>query len=301
MGLNYAICEFLYASHFFEQLKNKTGSTNVLTLGRQAVRLSPQQRSKVALNLKVSNQEIEVLIKQSDGYCESLLNFMGADSISSLDYSNYEGVDYTGNLNERLSRGSLSSIQTEFDAVFDFGTTQMVFNPAQSIENSLSFLKVGGALVLVLPVCGLINHGLYQFGPHFFDALANKDYLNVSTFYFEKTRSAQSFKVWKSLNYFFDFNYKTIMSFAVIQKLSPFSCHDFLERTQMVRYDPTTSTQAIRVDGPNAPTRSYKLPLMKFIKQTPVLRNIVSWILSNHESVSVNCLKGTRAFQSFIK
>ena len=299
MGLNFSTCDLLASADFFRELKKRTGSAHILTLGRQSVRLSRRQTLRIAKKIGISAKHLDLVISKNSGFCEGLLSYMGADKVQSLDYSDYEGADFLVNLNKDVIEDETSILQGQFDAVFDFGTSQMVFNPAKSLLNSLSFLKVGGILVLVLPVSGFVNHGMYQFGSHFFKAISNKKTLNTNIFYFERTRSARSTKVWDTLNPFFDFNHKYLMSFCIIEKVAEVSKDDFLENTQMLRYD--SSSEEIRISQ-ERPRRSFsflKKLMLKFFKKTPLIKNICCWLLTLYQAKGTSDINFFEGFKRY--
>lgn len=115
----------------------------VLTLGRQRLNI-PSNRG---------------------GYADDILRQFGATSIDALDYSDFEGATYTGDLNKPIDLGR------QFDTVMDFGTTEHVYSPASSLENCIRFCKRGGRILHSVPTNGDCGHGFYQLSPELFLAL----------------------------------------------------------------------------------------------------------------------------------
>jgi SAM-dependent methyltransferase len=131
------------AFHELAFLKREQPLGQVLTLGRQRLNL-PSNRGEFA---------------------DDTLKELGATSVDALDYSDFEGATYTGDLNRPIDLGR------QFDAVVDFGTTEHVYSPASSLENCIRFCRVGGKILHALPANGDCGHGFYQLSPELFLAL----------------------------------------------------------------------------------------------------------------------------------
>lgn len=94
----------------------------------------------------------------SDGF---LKEFLGAESISILDWSSYEGANIIHDLNRPVAQ----NLAGRFDAVIDGGSLEHVFNFPIAIANMMRMLKVGGRLFIGNPANNLCGHGFYQFSP----------------------------------------------------------------------------------------------------------------------------------------
>jgi SAM-dependent methyltransferase len=100
-------------------------------------------------------------VKFSDGYAEPLFKILGADSIDSVDHSDYEGATIIHDLNIPIP----DKLKNKFDAVVDGGTIEHIFNFAVAIKNCMEALKVGGHYIGVTPANNQMGHGFYQFSP----------------------------------------------------------------------------------------------------------------------------------------
>jgi hypothetical protein len=145
--------------------KNSLGST--LTIGRQAIHISPKIIKEV---FKLDKPSIDRVFSQKQtktnfSFCEELLITLGATNVDSLDASNYEGATIILDLNKRLKN------EKKYDTIVDFGSSEHVYDVAQTFENYSEFLKDGGSLVHVLPANNQCGHGFYQFSPEFFYSL----------------------------------------------------------------------------------------------------------------------------------
>lgn len=116
--------------------------------------------------LMLGRQRINVQGRADRGeYADDLLKSLGATSVSSLDYSDFEGATYTGDLNEPIDLGR------QFDTVIDYGTSEHVFDVASSLRNCIRLCRIGGKILHALPANGDCGHGFYQLAPELFLAL----------------------------------------------------------------------------------------------------------------------------------
>ncbi|MEO8450970.1 MAG: hypothetical protein ABI647_14330, partial [Gemmatimonadota bacterium] len=90
-----------------------------------------------------------------------LRTFLGAESVSTMDYSTYEGADIVHDLNEPIPE----ELRGRFDAVIECGSLEHIFNFPTAIGNLMKTVKVGGAIFISVPANNLCGHGFYQFSP----------------------------------------------------------------------------------------------------------------------------------------
>ncbi len=94
----------------------------------------------------------------------ALFKSLGYRQIDSIDYYPDEGpsicVDLNGSLPEDLSRS--------FDLVYDGGTLEHCFDPAQVLRNTVALCAAGGRIIHHVPINNWVNHGFYQFSPTLF-------------------------------------------------------------------------------------------------------------------------------------
>jgi len=147
--------------------KNKFGNT--LTIGRQAIHVSPKVIKKIfRLNKASIDRVFTSAQKKSNFYfCEKLLTELGARSVDSLDASDYEGANIILDLNRELKS------EKKYNTIIDFGSSEHIYNVAQAFENYSQLLAEGGTLIHVLPANNQCGHGFYQFSPEFFYSLYN--------------------------------------------------------------------------------------------------------------------------------
>jgi hypothetical protein len=100
----------------------------------------------------------------SDGYSEKFLRYLGADTITALDYSPFEGAEVVHDLNEPIP----PTMRDRYDFIFDGGTLEHVYNFPVAIANVKTMLRVGGLFISVNGANNQLGHGLYQFSPELF-------------------------------------------------------------------------------------------------------------------------------------
>jgi SAM-dependent methyltransferase len=91
------------------------------------------------------------------------LEFLGAQSVTEFDASDYEGAKAVHDMNKPLP----SQWHKKFDLVFDGGTLEHIYNIPQAVENIGAMLRVGGHLALSTSGNNQTGHGFYQFSPEF--------------------------------------------------------------------------------------------------------------------------------------
>jgi SAM-dependent methyltransferase len=129
---------------------------DVLTFGRQGLDADPAAlRRELGFNVPGG----------AKAYAEDLILHLGASSVSSLDYSDFEGATFTGDLNGVIELGR------QFDTVVDFGTCEHIFDVAAAFRNAIRLCKPGGVILHAAPSNSCCGHGFYQFAPELFFAL----------------------------------------------------------------------------------------------------------------------------------
>jgi SAM-dependent methyltransferase len=127
-----------------ESAKQNLGS--VLTIGRQSLDVSDQ----LLLSALGSTEA-------KGTFCEKALAALGATSVSSIDYSDYENPTYVADLSVPLE------LDAAFDTVIDGGSLEHIFDVACAFNNLNRLCKTGGRIFHFLPVNNLNGHGFWQF------------------------------------------------------------------------------------------------------------------------------------------
>lgn len=132
-------------------------------LGRQKMHFRPPDwtprliRELAALGITTTEADLF----QPDGFCETYLKTIGWPALQSLDFSDIEGAEHIHDLSEPVG----PDLTGRFDLIYDGGTTEHVFDIAQSFRNVDAMLRPGGIFVSNVGTDGWFGHGFYQIGP----------------------------------------------------------------------------------------------------------------------------------------
>lgn len=134
--------------------------SSTVTIGRQ--RFFPQTATldRVLSTLKTSRTAKEFL-EEPDRYAEKFFEFLGAQTVDSIDISNYEGATLTHDMNQQIS----PQLANRFTLVHEGGTIEHVFNISQALKNCMEMVKVGGHLTLENETNNFDGHGFWQISP----------------------------------------------------------------------------------------------------------------------------------------
>jgi len=140
-------------------------------IGRQTLDLTKQELSHNlrAFGYPATNQAVNNIYEEN-GYAELLFKYLGAQSIHSIDYSNYEGATHLYDLNNDIPDGEMEG----YTAVIDGGSLEHIFNFPAAIKNCMKMLKVGGCYLGITPANNFLGHGFYQFSPELYFSIFTK-------------------------------------------------------------------------------------------------------------------------------
>lgn len=200
---------------------------NVLTLGRQGLSLSHKAK-KVA----IKNYNVDKMLL-GNKWCEDLLlKHFGAKSVTSIDFSDFEGASIIHDMNVPIN------IKRKFDTVLDFGTSEHIFNVKTVYENIKLLCKQGGVIIHLVPANNFCGHGFYQFSPMFYKSVYAVDHgYDIKSMYLSRMSTDKDwFKVsFANINDRFVFynNYPTTLMLTV----SKISSKSRSERIQQPDYE----------------------------------------------------------------
>ena len=92
------------------------------------------------------------------------LQFLGAEEIAAMDFSDYEGAEIIHDLNKPVG----DELKGKYTFVLDGGTTEHVFNFPVALANAMEMVETGGHLVIITGGNNFLGHGFYQFSPELF-------------------------------------------------------------------------------------------------------------------------------------
>lgn len=161
MGIDNASVRIL-----LEALEAGASFDHVLTIGRQELHVNRSELPALLSRhgIEASAEAVKKIFTDASGYCEPLLEFLGARKIDSLDISAFEGASILHDMNKPLPE----ELSEKFTFVFDGGSIEHVFQYPVALKNCMQALKIGGHFIAVTPANNLMGHGFYQFSPELF-------------------------------------------------------------------------------------------------------------------------------------
>lgn len=153
----------IYAALLVRAREDGATFQKVATIGRQSLTVPEQDLSAMADRL--GRKDVDLRALAASGFAEPFLKeLLGAEQVTSFDYSSYQGVDEVHDFNEALD----PSFHGAFDALLDGGCIEHIFDVRQVFENYMSMVKPGGNIFIHTPANNLLGHGFYQFSPELF-------------------------------------------------------------------------------------------------------------------------------------
>ncbi|MEZ5312522.1 MAG: class I SAM-dependent methyltransferase [Thermoanaerobaculia bacterium] len=116
----------------------------------------------------------------------SFFRRLGFSAVESSDVSDWEGADRILDLNRPVP----VELHGRYDAVFEAGTIQHVFDLPQVFANIHSLLRPGGRVIHgMAPSSNHVDHGFYMFSPTLFADFYRENGWEIEAFYFFEFRS----------------------------------------------------------------------------------------------------------------
>ena len=171
---------------FLEEVSKKKNFGNVLTLGKQEIILTNEDKKRLNLFEKdyVNDEYIDKL----------LVDKFKANSVKSVDNSSFEGADIIHDMNKPIE-----NLNEKFDTIIDFGTSEHIFNVVENLSNISKFCKNNGIILHSLPANNNCGHGFWQFSPELFFSLysENNGFSDTEIFVFNTHNKYEWWKVEK--------------------------------------------------------------------------------------------------------
>lgn len=153
------------AARLIEVVNAHNISGDFAMLGRQRWRgkrkLAAADLLDATLEKYYPNIIADDLANSNDEYAENFFKTLGFDNVDSIDVSDFEGATIVQDLGGELD----PNLASKFDAIYDGGTCEHVFNLPQAYKNIDLMLKPGGVLIGHSPCNNWINHAFYQICP----------------------------------------------------------------------------------------------------------------------------------------
>lgn len=150
-----------------EAVRSGVDFKNTLTIGRQNYyRLSPAllREGLSRAGFKVPPEVAEKMFSSHGGYADELFRFLGATTLDSADYSDYERASFVFDMN----RPNPPELNSRFTAVIDGGSLEHIFNFPQAMTNCMNMVAIGGHFIGMTPANNFFGHGFYQFSAELF-------------------------------------------------------------------------------------------------------------------------------------
>lgn len=171
------------ASLLFELKTTQTIHGTICQLGKQTILVSTDIIREVAKDFgfesKATNEKLPWTGNAEDDY---LFRTLGYEKVESIDTDGFENATYILDLNMEVS----AEFHNRFDAIYDGGTLEHIFNLQQALKNIYKMLKPGGLIMHLSPSHNHVDHGFYMFSPTFFnDYYRANNYRIIRSNFFE--------------------------------------------------------------------------------------------------------------------
>lgn len=167
MGINKNSLRFLLLAK-----KNGVDFSSTAMIGRQTLNMPESHFIDVMKNESGYVESTEVWKEMYRGrYAEKLLNYLGAYTTDSFDFSDYEQATFVHDFNAPISEVH----KKKYTLVIDGGSLEHIFNFPVAIRNCMEMIAVGGHFISITPSNNNFGHGFYQFSPELFYRVLNAD------------------------------------------------------------------------------------------------------------------------------
>lgn len=167
MGLTKNMIQLILSS----QLKSGVSFNKMVMIGRQNLHLNVNQLSDCFIDFNLSVENVEEVLSKYQTYSELFFQKIGANSIDSIDASDYEKATIIHDMNLPIDE----KYKNQYDLVLDSGTLEHVFNFPQAIKNCMQLIKISGHFIGIYPCNNFFGHGFYQFSSELFYRTFSKE------------------------------------------------------------------------------------------------------------------------------
>jgi hypothetical protein len=133
------------------------------TIGRQGLHLTKDDLKEnfAYFNERIDEISLDSMFSKPPVFAETFLNYLGAKSVHSFDFSPYEKATFVHDMNLPIPEQH----KEKYSLVIDGGSLEHIFDFPTAMKNCMEMVKVGGHLVVLSPCNNYVGHGFYQFGP----------------------------------------------------------------------------------------------------------------------------------------
>lgn len=134
-------------------------------IGRQTLNLKFDRFDEIIRGEFRQPAEREALKKIHDRrYAEGLLEYLGAETVDSFDFSDYQQATHIHDFNRPID----ARHHGRYSVVLEGGTIEHVFNFPVAVKNCMEMVKVGGHYLGSTPTNNYMGHGFYQLSPELY-------------------------------------------------------------------------------------------------------------------------------------
>jgi len=139
--------------------------TDFAMIGRQSLHLTETELGRALSDHGLdAGASMHALHGGGGGYCEPFIHHLGARTIHSYDYSDYEQATHLHDMNVPIPE----AFKGRYSLVLDGGSLEHVFNFPVAVKNCMEMVRVGGHFISITPANNFMGHGFYQFSPELF-------------------------------------------------------------------------------------------------------------------------------------
>ena len=141
----------------------------------------------------VSDDRIQDLLEQNNGFSEGIFELLGAQKADSFDASDFEGSTHVHDFNFPIP----DAFKNSYSTVLDGGTLEHVFNYPTALRNCMEMVAEDGHFLAITPANNFPGHGFYQFSPELFFRVftADNGFEMVDAIFMEDYPEAPWFRV----------------------------------------------------------------------------------------------------------
>jgi hypothetical protein len=142
-------------------------------IGRQGMYVARPEIGRLieAFGHPLGEADLDRICPGGRSYAEGFLGFLGAKTVHSVDYSDFEGATFVHDMNRPIP----DDLAERYSSVLDGGTLEHVFNFPVSIKNCMEMVRVGGHYLAITPANNFFGHGYYQFSPELYFSILSEE------------------------------------------------------------------------------------------------------------------------------
>jgi len=189
MGINKNSLRFLLLAK-----KRGVDFSRTAMIGRQTLNMPESHFIDVMKNESGMTEPLATWAHLYEGrYAEKLLQFLGAETADSFDFSDYEQATYVHDFNNPIA----DEHKNKYTLVIDGGSLEHIFNFPTAMRNCMEMTASKGHFISITPSNNNFGHGFYQFSPELFYRVLNHDngFAVKLMYYYDDKFSAH----WKSV------------------------------------------------------------------------------------------------------